>query len=260
MNAPTVINLDPHALDRKSPIPLHIQLAERLRESIIGGEYRPGDKLRTEKELGDQLGLSRVTVRSSLALLEREGWIVKRRGLGTFVCDPIEQDLSSVQTTTDVVRARGLSETIAIASFGQVLAPKHVAKALGRPVNQRLLLVEKLHHDANGPIALVRCFLPPEIEAEAELLRTQPTVTTISLWELRLGVKIKAARHQIRAEPAEPNIAARLDLKAGSPVLVLDRISYAEDGKAMEYISSVYHWRRYRFSIVLPRVQIDDFS
>jgi GntR family transcriptional regulator len=256
----TGISLDPHVLDRNSRIPLHIQLAERLRESIIGGEYRPGDKLRTEKELGDQLGLSRVTVRSGLALLEREGWIVKRRGLGTFVCDPIEQDLSTVQTTTDVVRARGLDETVAIASFGPVVPPKHIAKALGRAVNQRLLLVEKLHEDASGPIALVRCFLPLEIEAEAELLRSQPSVTTIALWELRLGIKVKAARHQIRAEPADGNIATRLNLKPGSPVLVLDRISYAEDGKALEYISSVYHWRRYRFSIVLPRVQIDDFS
>ena len=252
--------MDCHFLDRNSRVPLHIQLAERLRESIIGGEYQPGEKLSTEKELGDRLGLSRVTVRSSLALLEREGWIVKRQGLGTFVCDPIEQDLTRVQTTTDVVLARGLSETVRIVSFGSVVAPKHIAKTLGRAVNQRLLLIEKLHLDGDGPIALVRCFLPPEIRAEAELLRSQPGVTTITLWERRLGIKLKTARHQIRAEPAEEKIAARLGLEAGAPVLVLDRISYGEDGKALEYISSVYHWRRYRFSIVLPRVQIEDLG
>ena len=251
--------MDCQFLDRNSRIPLHIQLAERLRESIIGGEFRAGDRLSTEKELGDRLGLSRVTVRSGLALLQREGWIVKRRGIGTFVSNPIEQDLSSVQTTSEVVRARGVRPMARLISFGQVVPPKHVAKALGRPVNQRLLRVEKLHLDASGPIALVRCFLPPEIEAEVELLRSQPGMTTITIWERKLGIPVKAAQHQIRAEPAEEKVAAALDLEPGAPVLVLDRTSYGEDGRPLEYISSVYHWRRYQFSIALPRVRIDEF-
>jgi GntR family transcriptional regulator len=246
-------------LDRSSPTPLHIQLAERLREAIIAGDYQPGDKLSTEKEMGDRLGLSRVTVRSGLSLLEREGWIIKRRGLGTFVCDPIEQDLTRVQTTTDAVLAQGVSETVRLVGFGRVVPPKHVAKALGHALKQRLLLVEKLHLDGNGPIALVRCFLPLKVEAEAELIRAQPSVTTIMLWEQRLGIKVKTARHQIRAEPSDAKFATALDLKPGAPVLVLDRVSYGEDGKALEYVSSVYNWRRYRFSIVLPRVQIENF-
>jgi GntR family transcriptional regulator len=245
-------------LDRNSGIPLHIQLAKGLRASILEGRYRPGDRLSTEKELSERLGLSRVTVRSSLALLESEGWIVKRRGIGTFVCNPIRQDLTSVQTTAEVVRARGIAATVRLISFGSVIPPKRVAKALGKAVNQRLLRIEKLHGDANGPIALVRCFLPLEVEADAELLRSQPGATTIAMWELKLGIAVKAAQHQIRAEPADHEVAAALDLQSGAPVLVLDRTSYGQDGAPLEYISSVYHWERYQFSITLPRVRLED--
>jgi DNA-binding GntR family transcriptional regulator len=98
------------SLDRKSGTPLHVQLAERLRQLIIRGEYRPGDRLVPEMELVGRFRLSRVTVRSGLALLERDGWILKRQGLGTFVCNPIEQDLTSVQTTSEVTRARGIQK------------------------------------------------------------------------------------------------------------------------------------------------------
>jgi GntR family transcriptional regulator len=252
--------VDHQFLDRNSRVPLHIQLAEKIRQSIIGGEFQAGERLSTEKELGDRLKLSRVTVRSSLALLEREGWIVKRRGVGTFVCDTLEQDLTRVQTTTEVLRSSGIAASVKIVGFGPVVAPKHVAKALGRNVNERLLCVEKLLADTSGPIALIRCYLPLEIEAEAELLRSQPGVTTIAVWERKLGIKLKGAQHQIRAEPADDHLAAVLDLEPGAPVLVLDRTSYDEDGRALEYISSIYHWKRYRFSIALPRVRMEELS
>jgi GntR family transcriptional regulator len=247
-------------LDRNSSTPLHIQLAERVRRLIITGEYPPGEKLNTEKAFGDLFGLSRVTVRNGLALLEREGWIVKRQGMGSFVRNPIEQDLTSVQTTSEVARAKGVAASIRILHFGAVVPPKHVAKSLSQSINQRLLLIEKLHADSTSPIALVRCFLPLEIEAEAELIRSQPSVTTISIWERKLGIRVKGAHHHIRAEPADDDVAAALELEPGAPVLMLERTSYAEDGRALEFISSIYNWRRYQFSIALPRIRMDELS
>jgi DNA-binding GntR family transcriptional regulator len=42
--------------------------------------------------------------------------------------------------------------------------------------------------------------------------------------------------------------------------LMLERTSYAEDGRALEFISSIYNWRRYQFSIALPRIRMDELS
>jgi GntR family transcriptional regulator len=247
-------------VDRESSTPLHVQLAERLRRLIISGEYQPGDRLSPEKELVDRFGLSRVTVRSGLALLEREGWILKRQGKGTFVRNPIEQDLTIVQTTYEVTRARGIATDTRHLSFGPVIPPKQIAKALGRPANQKLLRIEKLHADDVSPISLARAFLPLEVLPDAEIMRSQPSVTMIDIWERRLGVRIKGAQHHFRAEPADADTASALALEVGAPVLVLDRILYAEDGRALEFVSTFYRWNRYQFSIALPRLRISDLS
>ncbi|MGP0092802.1 MAG: GntR family transcriptional regulator [Xanthobacteraceae bacterium] len=250
--------MDGAFLDRNSSTPLHVQLAERLRMRIISGEYQPGDRLSPEKELVNRFRLSRVTVRNGLALLEREGWILKRQGSGTFVRNPIEQDLTSVQTVSEVARASGITTETRLLSFGPVVPPKQIAKALGRRANQKMLCIEKLHTDEVSPIAMTRALLPLELQPEAEIMRSQPSVATIAIWERRLGVPIKEAQHHFRAEPADAETASALALDVGAPVLVLDRVMYTEDGRALGYLSTFYRWNRYQFSIALPRLRITD--
>ena len=75
-------------VDKKSPVPLYIQLRDTLREAVGAGEYPAGSQLPTEFELARRYGLGRATVRSALDLLLRDGVIEKRHGVGTFVRRP----------------------------------------------------------------------------------------------------------------------------------------------------------------------------
>ena len=65
--------------------PISAQLADRLAKMILDGEYRPGEQLPTERELAEQLGVSRTMVREAAKLLEARGLVEIRRGVGTFV-------------------------------------------------------------------------------------------------------------------------------------------------------------------------------
>jgi len=82
----------------------------------------------------------------------------------------------------------------------------------------------------------------------------------LDLWESRLGARITSAQHHFRAEPADAQTAGALALKVGEPVLVLERIQYAEDDRAMEFVSTFFRWNRYQFSIALPRLRITELS
>lgn len=73
------------ALDRESPVPLHAQLLNQLRQLILSGEWQPHERLPSEPELVRQLGVSRATIRKALDAAEREGLLYRVAGKGTFV-------------------------------------------------------------------------------------------------------------------------------------------------------------------------------
>jgi GntR family transcriptional regulator len=72
-------------LSPRSPDPLHRQVTDQIREAVAGGDIRPGDRLPSIREMAKDLDISIITVKRSYADLEREGLIVTRSGLGSFV-------------------------------------------------------------------------------------------------------------------------------------------------------------------------------
>src|SRR3990167_2040435 len=101
-------------IDRGSSVPSYMQVAEHLRARIVGGEFRRGARMPADSELVAQSGLSRVTVRQGLSILVREGWLVRKQGLGTFVRHPIDQELTSVRTITEVLLSKGITPEIEV--------------------------------------------------------------------------------------------------------------------------------------------------
>lgn len=74
-------------LDRKNGIPYYIQLKDQIRKQIIQGAWLTGIKLPTERELAEELGVSRNTVSQAYKELESEGVLLSTQGRGTFVAD-----------------------------------------------------------------------------------------------------------------------------------------------------------------------------
>src|SRR4029450_11536338 len=68
--------------------PLYEQMADTLRAEIREGRYRPGDKLPSERELSEGLGVSKVPARKAIVQLRAEGLVTSRVGYGVFVAEP----------------------------------------------------------------------------------------------------------------------------------------------------------------------------
>jgi GntR family transcriptional regulator len=99
-------------INRQSPLPLYLQLAEILRAKIETGEYPPGTKIPSEPELAKSYRMGRPTIRQALGLLVQEGNLLKRKGAGTFVREKApEIDLFSLAGTSSAFRQKGLALT-----------------------------------------------------------------------------------------------------------------------------------------------------
>jgi GntR family transcriptional regulator len=244
---------------RRGSVPASTQLAEALKAQIIRQRLPRGGRLPSERELIERSGLSRVTVRAAVGILERQGWLVRRQGLGTFVANPVKQELASgVRTITEVLASSGITPRVDVLSHHVGEAPQRVAETLGL---SKVLCINRRFRDGDRPLALMTVYFPLGLgKAVDPLMSKAPGAetrnameSTYTMWEQRLGVRIARATHEIHAAGASLEVAAALDLPLGSPVLVLERTSYTDDGKPLEVVEFYYRPERYRFSVTLPQ-------
>lgn len=243
-------------IDRGISVPAYMQVADQLRSEILAGRLEAGRRLPPESELVEGSKLSRVTIRKGLEVLESQGLVERKQGLGTFVRDPINQELSRVQTITEVLLSKGITPRIKVISFGAVRPPEIVRNALLLNENEQLLLAKRLYLNGEEPLALLHIFLPLSIRQHADVLRSEDfaTETTYTIWENRVGVPIRGATHVIRAGAANKEDAAALGIKRNDPILILDRVTFAKDGRPLEFVMYHYHWQRFEFSVSAPRI------
>ena len=72
-----------------SPEPIYQQLMRQLRAAIVSGRLRPGDRVSSHRELAAELVINHLTIKRAFEELEREGLLTTKRGLGTYVSDPL---------------------------------------------------------------------------------------------------------------------------------------------------------------------------
>ena len=93
-------------IDKNSPIPVYFQLKEDILEKISQGYWKVGDCINSERELSEQYGVSRMTIRQALGELVQDGVLVREKGKGTFVCEPkVKQQ--DVMSFTDMIESSG---------------------------------------------------------------------------------------------------------------------------------------------------------
>ncbi len=229
------------------PEALYVQLAEDLARRIRSGEYGPRRRLPGEFELVDRYGLSRVTVRQAMSVLERRGLVIRRRGVGTFVASPkVHQDLAEpLRGFYDGLIARGLKPEFSLVEFRKVTPSAQIAAKLG---TDTAMLVTRLYKLDNAPFAVTSIHMHP---ITSDVTREEVSSTPAYQILERLDRKIARADLTIRAQAAGHGPGRLLEVAAAEPVLILDRTSYDEKGAALE--NSVCYLRSdaYEFGLTI---------
>jgi GntR family transcriptional regulator len=240
-------------IDKKSTVPYYDQLAELLRHEIAqrlarGETYQ----LPSENELAESHGISRQTVRHALDELERDGWIYRQKGVGSFaVVRRVEQELAALVSTSEAMRQRGWHLETQVLEVRQLPVPSHVATALEIPAQAQVYEVTRLRIADGAPVSLQTNYLPAALCPRLE--ENDLSASLYRLLESRYGLRLWHGQETLRAAGATSHEAHLLAIKEGAPVMRTERITYAANGAAVEYLDAVWRGDRYDFKVKLTR-------
>jgi GntR family transcriptional regulator len=218
------------------------QIAEDLRRRIGVGEFVAGRVLPSEAELGGAYAASRVTIRKALDRLREDGLVEPRQGLGWLVAaDPLRQSLARLGTIESQLAASGAVSERRVLNFGYVDAPPGVGPVLGA---ERVLEVRRLNLADAQPFARVTVWCPDHLAKGLSL----DDVERAPFYEL-LDVPLGSATQTIGARACAPADAAVLEIPAGSPVLVCNRVT--RDGAGTPVLVSEHVFPAHRTEFVV---------
>jgi DNA-binding GntR family transcriptional regulator len=251
--APPVAKNDPvdleFSVDRGSPVPLYFQLAQQLESAIERGKLSPGNLLGNEIELAGRLGLSRPTVRQAIQSLVDKGLLVRRRGIGTQVVHSQVRRPLELSSLYDDLEAAGQRPATKVLRYEKEEASAEVAAALAVAQGAEVRRVERLRLTHGEPMAYLCNHLP------GELLRGESGEELESTGLYRLmrsaGVTLHSARQSVGARVATAQESKLLGESEGAPLLTMERTTFDDTGRPVEYASHLYRASRYAFEFQL---------
>ena len=226
-------------IDRDGPRAIYLQVAERL-ASEVRTRHVPGDRLPPEPELAARFGVNRHTLRHAIDLLELQGVIGRRRGLGTFVLDPpMAYPLHAQARFSDNLAAAGRASSARLLAAACEPAPTEVASNLGLRGGNTVWRLTTLRQVEDTPVSIIDHWLPltpfPSLAAEYR------GGSLHALLAERYGVRPVRRSTAVSASMPLPAAARHLGMPAGQPVLRLRTINIdAASSRPFEYaVSSI---------------------
>jgi len=211
--------------------PLRVAVYSRISQAIRSGALAGGELLPRETELGLALGVSRTVVREALMLLEEDGLIVTKRGVGRFVSEsiPHEGELDEFQPLEFLLAEPGTSLHVTVVEFTLQKATDFVTDHLGLTASEDFWFRECVVARDGVPVALVQEYLPDEarlaalneaVSRELQDAARQPSTLLQALTE-RVGPVFSAGLCRVGASVAGRTRGTLLGVKSTDPLLVL---------------------------------------
>jgi len=204
-----------------------------------------GDAIPSERQLGTDLGVSRLTVRAALDELVREGYLVRRRGAGTFVAEPKVPKGMDVRSFSDDMRRRGLVPASRTLDLRAVPAGARLGRMLHVSPAEPVLAIKRLRLADGEPMAIellnVRASLVPGLSGD--------DLEQSSFYDLlasRYEIEIVGGTQTVEPTVTNDEESTALGVPLHSPALLFERVTRAGTGDVIEFTTSTYRGDRYR--------------
>src|SRR5438128_2797140 len=203
-----------------------------------------GTAIPSERQLSTDLGVSRLTVRAALDELAREGWVVRRRGSGTYVQQPkIAQELTMTSFSEDM-RRRGMVPSSQTLSLTRQLAGARLGRFLNVSPGDEIVVVKRLRLADGVSMAIETLHIPAAVVPGVESRDLEGSF--YELLRARYGIEIATATQTIEPTVTNEDESAALGGPLHSPAFLFERTSRDTDARTLEFVHSIYRGDRYQ--------------
>ncbi len=254
----------PNIAPIQNSVSLPEKVAEQLRDMVIRGELAPSAQLPTEPELSRAMNVSRSTLRTALHTLVREGVVVRRRGIGTFVAEqPLAaNNLNLNWGVTEVIRATGANPGTTDLRLLSDTADERLALRLNLAHGDPVIIVERVRLADEQRVVFSRdCFAPALFEdaaaninlpeLEEYLLKHQ---SLYGFLRDKLSLDFHHAGAWLRPVMADAMLAERLEVSPGSPLLYIEQVDYDVNGQPLVLADEFHVAEAFNFTVYRSRL------
>ncbi|MFF6893078.1 GntR family transcriptional regulator [Streptomyces microflavus] len=224
--------------------PKYQRIADELREAIQSGRYQPGDRLPGENDLMADHGVARMTVRQALGVLQSEGITESRKGAGVFVRSFRPLRRQGIKRLAQSQWGEGRSiwavdtedRTLVVdqVSVTEQGAPERVARVLGVEQGDPVCVRSRRFVLDDKPVLIATSYLPASLVAGSAITREDTGPGGIYARLAEMGSKPVHFREEIRSRMPSTGEAEQLKLSTGTPVMLICRTAFADEGRAVE--------------------------
>ncbi|MCP5536106.1 MAG: GntR family transcriptional regulator [Akkermansiaceae bacterium] len=239
-------------IDHDSPIPLHFQVEQLLRDMLKEARYREGELLPPEAKMAEQLAVSRNTVRAAISRLVQEGCLERKAGLGTrHVKQAIKSNLSGWPSFSREMKQKGVTVEVFSLSSEMVRPDASVMARLrlkGSPSEEHIVKMSRVRGYGGVPAVYSQSWFHPRTKLTASENFARPLYDLI---HEASGISVVYSKENISAVVADDDLAELLHCQHGDPILVRERVVKTAAKQEVEYNINYYRADRFTYGLTL---------
>lgn len=223
------------------------EIVNNLQKKISNDEYKVNEQLPLEKELCNEYGVSRITIKKAVDILVMKGLVVKRRGAGTFVKDIQKSDIKEMSESNMISGFTGAFSDKEVKSkileFSIIPADEEVANKLRLEKDDFVYNICRVRYADGEPYVIEYTYMP--IKVIIGLKREILEKSIYNYIQEVLNFKVKSAHRIVRAKNPNEIECSYLNISENSPILEVEQIAFLDKGIPFEY--SIAHHRNDKF-------------
>lgn len=253
MPAQSAFNLGKVRLNENADAPLYRQIYDIFEQQIVSGRVAKNERLPSEQEITEQLGVSRITVRRALNELASSGLVKRQRGRGTVVTFNAAAPTvkASFENLIQGLTQIGVETDVRLLDCKMIKVNRRLAATMELPANakaQRIIRVRMLQGE---PFSYLITHIPDFVARDYDK-NELASASLIALLEAS-GHRPSGATQTITAVSADEEMANALQISVGMPLLRIHRLMHDQDDRIVQEITAHYRADRFQYQMTLAR-------